>query len=118
MSSAYAAPKAAQNLYRNITLVNTGLVIKAGPGVLRFANFHNLNAAVRYVKLYNKATVPTEADTPLATIPINATNTTVANFGDGLVFSAGLSIRVTTGLADNDTGAPTTLQTIVNIGYD
>ena len=106
--------------YRTINLLATGLVVKASPGNLYSINANNLNAAVRYLKIYNKATAATEADTPVFTIAITGSTVGVGtqlNFPAGVFFSAGISIRATTELADNGTTAPTASQTIVNLTY-
>lgn len=81
----------------------------------------NLNAAVRYLKLYNKATSPTVGtDTPVMTIPIPG-NTAgaglVMSFGPGLEFGTGIGIALTTGAGDSDTGAVAANEIIVNIAY-
>ncbi len=99
----------------------TGVVILAAPGQLMGYEVFNLNAAARFVKLYNKATAPTGSDTPIRTIVVPG-----GTAGSGAIrstamvgtnFSAGLSIRVTTGIADADTGAPTASETAVHIDY-
>lgn len=63
----------------------------------------NTNAAARYLKLYNKATAATEADTPVITIHLPSTSTVNYSIPGSIRFSAGLSIRCVTGVADNDT---------------
>ena len=112
-----AAPKGGASSYRTIDLGVTGLVAKATPGKLISIHAHNINAATRYLKIYNKATAATEADTPKLTIALPTGNSTFFLGDSGLDFSAGISIRATTGLADNDTGAPTASQTIVNLTF-
>lgn len=103
--------------YRSIDLGVTGLVVKATPGNLYSVNAHNLNATVRYLKIYDKATAATQADTPKLTIPLPAGSLPPMYFSNGMYFANGISIRATTGLADNDTGAPTASETIVNLSY-
>lgn len=83
--------------------------LKASAGTLYTLFAVNLNAAVRYVKFYNKASSPTVGtDTPVATFPIPA-STTGAGFyidlGPGFDFSTGIAYATTTGAADSDTGA-------------
>ena len=80
-----------------------------------------LTSTVRYLKLYNKATAPTVGtDTPVMTIPIPA-NTQGAGiaipFSMGVNFSAGIGIAITSGSADNDTGAVGAGDVIVNLTY-
>ncbi len=66
----------------------------------------NINAAVRYVKIYNKATAPVLAtDIPILIIPIPANSTISLNLGSlGFRCSAGIAMSITTGAADTDTG--------------
>lgn len=83
---------------------------------------HNINAAVRYLKLYNKATSPTVGtDTPVMTLPIPG-NTAGAGFvldtgGMGIAFATGIGYAITTGVADADTGAVAANEIVVNVLY-
>ena len=103
--------------YRSINLLATGLVVKATPGNLYSIAAHNLNATVRYLKIYDKATAATQADTPVMTIPLPSGSMPPVLFPAGLSFAAGICIRATTELADNGTTAPTASETIVNLTY-
>lgn len=96
-------------------------LIKAGAGAIGFIFAVNVSAAVIYLKLYDKATAPTVGtDTPIATLPIPGL-TTGAGFmipiPAGAAFNAGLGIGLTTGIADNDTGAPAASSVSLWIGY-
>lgn len=112
-----AAPKGGASTYRSIDAGVTGLVAKATPGKLISILAHNVNASTRFLKIYNKATAPTEADTPQMTIPLPTGNTSLHLGDSGVDFTAGISFRVSTGLADNDTGAPTASQSIINLTF-
>ena len=83
--------------------------LKASAGTLYVLYAVNLNAAVRYLKLYNKASAPTVGtDTPVATLPIPASTTGagfVLDLGPGFDFATGIAYATTTGVADADTGA-------------
>lgn len=103
--------------YRNINVGTTGAVVKAYKGGLFEYYIYNNSAAVLFLKLYDKATAPTQADTPIRTLPIPASNGANLCIPDGIGFTNGLSIRATTGVADNDTGAPGSNECIVNLGY-
>ena len=103
--------------YRSINLLATGLIVKSTPGNLYSINAHNLNATVRYLKIYDKATAATQADTPVMTIPLPAGAMPTITFPAGLSFAAGIGIRATTELADSGTTAPTASETIVNLTY-
>lgn len=93
-------------VYRNLNLGISGSVIKNSPGVLYGIQFYADVAAVRFFKLYNLATAPLATSTVFMTIPANNTNPALVLFPKGLRFSAGLGIRATQGLADNDASAP------------
>jgi hypothetical protein len=95
--------------------------LKASDGQLGFIWAVNLNAAVRYLKLYNKASAPTVGtDTPIATLPIPA-STTGAGFvlpiPGGVNFSTGIAYALTTGAADSDTGAVAANEIFLFLGY-
>jgi hypothetical protein len=96
-------------------------VIKATPGVLGYIAASNVNAAARFLKLYNKATAPTSADTPVATLLVPGAATgglTTLNLPErGAKFTAGISFRLVTGVADNDNNAVAATELVVNYGY-
>lgn len=81
----------------------------------------NTNAAPRYLKLYNKATAPTVGtDTPLMTIliPGNANGAgAVVEFTNGIVFSTGIALALTTGVSDADTTSVGASEIVVNLLY-
>lgn len=95
--------------------------VKATPATLYGVQASNLAAALRYLKIYNKA-LPTSADTPIfrCMLPASATAPTpfvipIPDFG--VAFSAALGIRLTTGQADNDANAVTAGDVVVNLVY-
>lgn len=95
------------SVYRSISIINTGAVIKAAPGhVYGFLFSNNSGSAIAYVKLYDKATTPTGSDTPIATILIPIGGTVSLGMPQGMPFAAGISIRATTVLADADNTSP------------
>jgi hypothetical protein len=82
--------------------------LKAGPARLLTLVANNVNAAARFLKLYNKATAPTVGtDTPVLTIQLPASGAPVSlNLGDrGIDFDVGLSIAITTLGTDADATA-------------
>lgn len=104
--------------YRNIDLDETGQVVKASAGKVYGYYFYNNNAgSARFIKIYNKATAPTAGDTPVLTIPLPAGAAANVITEKGIAFSAGISLRATTGVADADTGAPATNDVVVNVYY-
>ena len=96
--------------------------VKASAGQVYSIYAHNLNAAVRYLKLYNKASAPTVGtDTPVLTLPIPG-NTAGAGFvldtgGMGIAFATGIALALTTGVADADTGAVAANEIVVTVLY-
>jgi len=83
-------------------------LVRAGVARLVGGRLVNTSAAVRFVKLYAKATAPTSADTPIMTIPIPAGQAVdladvIGSFG--LNIALGLGYRITNLVADNDTTA-------------
>jgi hypothetical protein len=105
------------NTYCNLNLGTTGQVIKNAPGEVGGWYLANNAAAVRYVKLYDQATAPDQTATPKLTIAIPANSAANVLAPAGVDFTAGISARATTGVADNDTGAPSANDVIVNIFY-
>lgn len=104
--------------FRLVSAASTNATsLKASAGTLYFLYAVNLNAAVRYLKFYNKASAPTVGtDTPVATFPIPA-STTGAGFvlplGPGFDFNTGIAYATTTGIADSDTAAVAANEIIV-----
>lgn len=95
--------------------------LKASAGQIGFIYAVNLNAAVRYLKLYNKASAPTVGtDVPVATLPIPASATGagfIVGIPGGLNFTTGIAYALTTGVADADTGAVAANEIILAFGY-
>lgn len=104
---------------RNIDVDETADAGVAQPCVMVGFVAHNKNAAVLYLKLYDKATAATVGtDTPKMTIPIEKTVTpTTVSIPGGVEFTAGISPGATTGVADNDTGAPGANDLVLNLFY-
>ncbi len=101
---------------RFLDLGTTGQVANATGAFLTGCIVSNVNATARYLKIYNKATAATGSDTPVMTILIPATS--VVNLGDiEIPFSNGIGVRATTGVADNDTGAPSANDIIAHVLY-
>lgn len=95
--------------------------VKASGGNLYSIIAIGLTSTVRYLKIYSKATAPTVGtDVPLMTIPVPA-NTQGAGvaipFSMGVNFPLGIGVAITSGSADNDTGAVGAGDVIVNLTY-
>lgn len=105
------------SIYRNLDLGSTGQVVKASAGQMYgYYIFNNANT-VRYLKIYDKATAPTNSDTPVMTYPIPPGSAANVAFPNGVAFANGIGVRAVTGVADNDTGAPSTNDVIINLNY-
>lgn len=108
--------------FRVVSAASTNATsVKASIGEIGFIYAVNLNAAVRYLKLYNKASAPTVGtDTPIATLPIPA-SATGAGFSlaipGGVTLGTGIALALTTGAADSDTGAVAANEIFIFMGY-
>lgn len=93
--------------------------VKASAGTANTISCSNVNAAVRYLKLYNKASAPTVGtDTPIATILLKPGETTPVDCGAfGRRFSTGIAYAITTGIAVADTGAVSVSEHAVEMSY-
>lgn len=103
--------------YRNLDVQITGSIVKAYAGGIFDLSVSNANAAARFLKLYDKATAPTAADTPIRTYYLPPLSLTPISIPDGIKFTTGISLRASTLVADNDNTAPTANDVVVNIGY-
>jgi len=95
-------------------------VAKASAGNVYGIVAFNKSSTPVYLKLYNKATTPTNGDTPIERYMVPG-NTAGAGFvivhPKGVYCSAGISIRLVTGMADNDNTSPTASEQLINIDY-
>lgn len=102
---------------------NNATVIKASAGALGWIFAVNLNAAVRYLNLYNKATTPapaTDAALLIAKLPIPA-SATGAGFmlpiPGGAAFSSGISIALVTDASDAGNTSVAASEQFLWLGY-
>lgn len=96
-------------------------VIKASAGTLSSSSAFNISGSPRYVHFYNKATTPTVGtDVPVQTygIPGNTSGSgyTLPLPPQGLVFAAGISYSITSGMADTDATAIGAGDVVLNWG--
>src|SRR5690348_14274919 len=117
-------PEGGLSVYRNLDLEQTGQVVKASAGQLyggiafNHASAYPAGYLTRYLKIYNKATAATSSDTPVITIPLESGVATPLDFtAYGVAFAAGISVRATIGIADNDAVDPGTNEVVVNLFY-
>lgn len=82
---------------------NNATSAKASAGTVYNISGYNSNAAVRYLKLYNKASAPTVGtDTPILTLPLPPTAPFNFPFATGMYFGTGIAYGMVTGSADAD----------------
>lgn len=105
------AGAAAENVHRLLSAAATlnPTLLKNSPGLVFKIFGRNNAAAIRYLKLYNKATAPVVGtDAPVMTICLAAGAPFDIDLGEyGHLFTAGIGYGLTTGVADNDTGVLT-----------
>lgn len=107
------------SIYRNIDLDEADVAVKGSAGQLFGWYIYNAAASVRYVKFYDASTASTTVGTttPVLTIPVPAG--AAANvFSDiGIAFATAITAACVTGVADNNTGAPSANDVQVNLFY-
>ena len=111
------------SIFRSLDIDETEEDVKTSAGQVYWIHAMNMVATARYLKFYNAtaANVTVGTTTPVLTLPLPANSTTGAGFTvsipQGLAFSTAICVACTTGVADNDTGAPGANDVIINIGY-
>lgn len=111
------------DIFRSLDLDETEEEVKASAGCVYGLWFSNVATSTRFLKFYNAtaASVTVGTTTPVLTLalPGNTSDDVSGVFGmaQGIKFSTAISVAATTGLADNDTGAPSTNDVVVNIFY-
>lgn len=114
------------SIFRSLDLDESEEEVKSSAGRVFWIIVMNLSTSLRYLKLYSApaASVTVGTTTPVMTIPIPPAP--AAGQAGGFTFNVpqgidiggtGICAAVTTGLADNDTGAPGANEVVVNIGY-
>lgn len=91
----------------NSAASTNGQLVKTGPIRLMTLVATNVNAAARFVKLYDKATAPVVGtDIPFLTVPVPANGAQPINFGAlGHQLLNGLALAITGAGTDADTTA-------------
>lgn len=110
-------------VFRSIDLDESEEQVKGSAGQVYGLWFTNTATSTRYLKFYNatEANVTVGTTTPVITLglPGNTTDEISGVFSTayGLQFDTAICVAATTGLADNDTGAPAANDVLVNIFY-
>jgi len=119
----YAHTTGGATPYKLVSAASTNATsVKASAGQVYMITASNVNAAVRYLKLYNKASAPTVGtDVPVLTfaIPGNTagagTNIPVPTVG--LNFSTGIAFALTTEATDAGSTGVALSEIVVNLAY-
>lgn len=106
-------------VYRKISTGDTNAdVIRSGASELKGWSMYGATAGPYYVKIYDKSTTPDETDTPILTIAVRNRANSIEELPGRLVFNNGIAIRITGGLADNDTTPLISGDMVANIFYN
>lgn len=111
------------SIFRSIDLDETEEDIKTSAGQIYGVWVSNLATSTRFVKFYNAtaANVTVGTTTPVITLPIpgNSSDDVTGLFSStmGIAFGTAISAAATTGVADNDTGAPGANEVVINVFY-
>lgn len=111
-------------LYKNIDVDESEDQVKGTAGQVYWIHAINVGSSVRYLKFYNAtaASVTVGTTVPDLTFPVptqgdaNGAGFTLS-IPNGIAFGTAITIAATTGVADNDSGAPGANEVIVNLGY-
>lgn len=111
------------SIFRSLDLDETEEDVKTSAGQVYGWAVTNTATSTRWLKFYNAtaANVTVGTTTPVITwgIPGNSSDDVSANVlgAMGIAFDTAISVAATTGVADNDTGAPSANDVIVNVFY-
>jgi hypothetical protein len=112
------------SIFRSIDVDETEEEVKATAGTVYGCWVTNTATATRFLKFYNAtaANVTVGTTTPVITIAIpgNTSDDVSAVFsvgGLGIKFDTAICVAATTAVADNDAGAPSANDVIVNVFY-
>jgi hypothetical protein len=111
-------------IFRSLDLDESEEEIKSSAGQVYWIHAMNLAATKRFLKFYNAtaANVTVGTTTPVLTFPLGTTGDTngagfTFSIPNGIAFGTAITVAVTTGVGDADTGAPGANEVVVNIGY-
>ena len=111
------------SIFRSLDLDETEEDVKTAAGQVYGMWVTNLATTTRFVKFYNataaNVVVGTTAPVITVAIPGNASDDVTGLFAStmGIAFDTAICVAATTGIADNDTGAPAANDVLVNIFY-
>jgi hypothetical protein len=111
------------SIFRSLDLDESEEDIKTSAGCVYGVWVTNLATSTRFVKFYNLTAANTTvgSSTPVITIAIpgNASDDVTGLFASthGIMFDTAICAAATTGIADNDTGAPGANEVLINVFY-
>lgn len=107
------------SIFRSLDLDESEEEIKGTAGSLYGYYFANTNASARYLKFYNAtaANVSVGSTTPVLTFYLPGSSAGHISFAYGIPFDTAITAAATTAVADNDTGAPSANDVILNAFY-
>lgn len=113
------------SIFRSLDLDESEEEVKTTPGQVYAVWFTNTSTVTHWLKFYDgiASGVAVGTTSPVITIglPGNSSDDISGSFSGigsmGAAFSSGITVAVTTGVADNDTGAPTANAVILNVLY-
>ena len=106
-------------IFRSIDVDESEEEIKGTAGQIYSMYLYNRSAADRFIKFYNAtaASVTVGTTTPVLTFQLAADQGLTINEPNGIAFGTAICIAATTGVADNDTGAPDANDVLANVFY-
>lgn len=110
-------------IFRSIDLDESEEEVKATAGQVYAVWFSNMATSTRFLKFYNAtaANVTVGTTTPVITLalPGNTSDDISGVFSTtmGIAFDTAITVAATTGIADNDTGAPAANDVICNVFF-
>ena len=128
VGAVWTTPTASANgglsIFRSLDIDETEEDVKTSAGTIYGMWVTNTATSTRFVKFYNAtaANVTVGTTTPVITIgiPGNSSDDVSGSFGPGGIgigFSTAICVAATTAAADNDTGAPSAGDVIINVFY-
>lgn len=93
-------------------------LVKNSAGHIYSAFITNNGTTARYFKLYNKASAPSSADTPIFSAMVPAGAGIHPKFPLGLACSLGIGYRLVSGIADADNTAAAASECLINVEYN
>jgi hypothetical protein len=110
--------------FRSIDIDESEEEVKATAGTVLGVWFSNMATSTRFLKFYNAtaANVTVGTTTPVITLAMPGNTSDDISGGlpipaGGIKFDTAICVAATTGIADNDTGAPSANDCIVNVFY-